>query len=141
MCCTGFCCFIQASICVSQTFFFCFILSLCTLGVWMVSLCCCCLTLSDFAFSLSLSSFRLLFGLAIKYSHGEMCVMHMCCWQRFISERIVSRKPFRTFVGVERALCYRFIPLSLSPSLSFQSISFAWCCIALKRKKNIIITN
>lgn len=104
-------------LCIANIFFSASFFQSALFGVWMVSLCCCCLTRSDFAFSLSLSSLRLFFGLAIKYSHGEMCVMHMCCWQRFISERIVSRKPFRTFVGVERALCYRFIPLSLSPSL------------------------
>lgn len=54
----------------------------------------------------------ILFWFAIKCSHGKMCVMHMCCWQRFISERIVSRKPFRTFVGVERAFLYRFLCLT-----------------------------
>lgn len=54
------------------------------------------------------------------YSHGRnVCVMHMCCWQRFIRKRIVSRKPFRTFVRVERAFCYHFLSYSArSHSLS-----------------------
>lgn len=111
---TGFCCFILAIVLFFALCSWCFvdfILFFRSLFHFIFS---CWIRLSISVFFILYLLFSLiLFWFAIKYSHGEMCVMHMCCWQRFISERIVSRKPFRTFVGVERAFVYRFLCLTL----------------------------
>lgn len=142
MCCTGFCCFIQASICVSQTFFFLLhsfnLHSWCLDGFFMLllshSLGFCILPVSFFASSFFRARNKIQSWRNVCNAHVLLATIYKRknCLQKTIQNICWSRTC---------ALLSLHSTFSLSLPLSFQSISFARCCIALKRKKNIIITN